>query len=79
MNGLTIGLDPVAAGIRRGLNEIDASARELAGLNSHTQTSTTDVASALVRLRAGELMASASIKALQVESQTLGRLLDIRV
>jgi len=79
MNGLTIGLDPVVAGVRRGLSEIDASARDLAGLNSHTQPSTTDLAGALVRLRAGELMASASIKALQVESQTLGRLLDIRV
>jgi hypothetical protein len=77
--GLGNGLDPVVAGIRRGLSEIDAGARELAGLNSQERSSTTDVAAALMRLRTGELTTAASIKALQAESQTLGRLLDIRV
>jgi hypothetical protein len=78
--GLGNGLDPVVAGIRRGLSEIDAGARDLAGLNSPQRSSATgDVAAALVRLRTGELTTAASIKALQIESQTLGRLLDIHV
>ena len=74
----TVGLDPVAAGIRRGLREIDTGARQLAGLSS-SQGSVSDVAGAMMKLRNGEQITAASVKALQVESQTLGRLLDIRV
>ncbi len=72
------GLDPVAAGIRRGLREIDTGARQLAGLSS-PQSSAGDVAGAMMKLRKGEQITVASVKALQIESQTLGRLLDIRV
>jgi len=72
-------LDPVVTGIRRGLSEIDAGARDLAGLYARGKSSATDTAAALLRLRAGELASAASIKALQAESQSLGRLLDIRV
>ena len=73
-----IALDPLAAGIRRGLSEIDAGARQLAGLNS-PQSSTSDVTDAMMKLRRGEQITSAAVKALQIESHTLGRLLDIRV
>ncbi|MDH3453050.1 MAG: hypothetical protein OEN20_11545 [Gammaproteobacteria bacterium] len=76
---LAAGLDPLVAGIRRGLREIDAGARELANLNSPARRSSADVAGAMMQLRAGEQMTAASVKALQIESQTLGRLLDIRV
>ena len=77
--GLATGLDPVVVGIRRGLNEIDAGAKQLAGLSAQQTSSATDVAAALVRLRGGELTVAASTKALQIESRTLGSLIDLHV
>lgn len=73
-----VALDPLAAGIRRGLREIDAGARQLAGVNP-PPTSAGEVAGAIMKLRSGEQITAAAVKALQIESQTLGRLLDIRV
>ncbi len=75
----TVGLDPLAAGIRRGLQEIDAGARQLAAANLRQDGTSGDVAGAVMTLRSGEQITAASVKALQIESQALGRLLDIRV